>query len=235
MRRAITSGLVAGAFAFGLWTGHAKTWPFDPLWRGWRVVTGASMPFPYPDARPAGPGLDDGLIGVVDVVMLGDSITAMGRWNEYWPRLRVANRGIGGETAADMRKRLATVFAVDPQLVVLLVGTNDVAIRKDRERTIDDLEALVAILVPRVRTVLATVPPCVCSASQNDLVAGLNREIRRIAGKRGVALIDLHAALAKDGALDPALTTDGIHLNAAGYGRWVSLIAPHLPAPRRRS
>ncbi|VDA83922.1 hypothetical protein BANRA_01348 [Escherichia coli] len=30
-----------------------------------------------------------------DIVMLGDSITARGEWNELLPSLSVANRGIG--------------------------------------------------------------------------------------------------------------------------------------------
>lgn len=235
MKRLFVAGLIIGAFAWGLWTGHSKAWPFDPVWRAWRAVTGVPLPFPYPDARPSTVGLDDGLNGPADVVMLGDSITAMGRWHEYWPNLRIANRGIGGETAGDMRRRLATVFAVEPQLVVLLAGTNDVSARKDRAQTVRDYGAIVATIAPRARLLLVTVPPCICASAQNALIVALNDDIGRIATKAGVPLVDLHRALLKDGALDPALTTDGLHLNASGYARWTSLIAPHLPERRQRS
>lgn len=224
--------LVSGAFVWGVWTGHSKAWPFDPLWRTWRAARGVPIPFADPRMPADAVGLDDGLAAPADVVMLGDSITALGRWSEYWPELRVANRGIGGETAADLSRRLHTVFAVKPQLVVLLIGTNDVSLRNDNAVVARDFEALARTISARTHLVLVTVPPCVCSAARNDAVVALNGAIRRTAAKQKIALIDLYAALVKDGGLDPAMTTDGIHLNANGYGRWRALLSRHLPTPR---
>jgi len=36
----------------------------------------------------------------IDVVMLGDSITAQGEWADVLPRQRILNLGVGGDTSA---------------------------------------------------------------------------------------------------------------------------------------
>ena len=60
------------------------------------------------------------------VVLLGDSITEGGVWNELLPELPVLNRGVGGETSAQVLARLDLVLNA-PSAVVLLIGTNDLS------------------------------------------------------------------------------------------------------------
>src|SRR5690606_14316414 len=63
------------------------------------------------------------------VVLLGDSITQ--GWNEErlaraFPGVKIANRGISGDTTRGVLLRLdEDVLAIDPAAVVLLIGTND--------------------------------------------------------------------------------------------------------------
>lgn len=57
----------------------------------------------------------------------------------------------------------------------------------------------------------------------------LNRSIERAGAAHGFTVIDLAARFAgSDGLLDPALTVDGLHLNALGYARWVAALAPFV-------
>jgi lysophospholipase L1-like esterase len=63
------------------------------------------------------------------VVLLGDSITQ--GWNDRlsaaFPGMKVANRGISGDTTRGVLIRLQDdVIAVKPKAVVLLIGTNDI-------------------------------------------------------------------------------------------------------------
>ncbi|HEY8590760.1 MAG TPA: hypothetical protein VIL55_14535, partial [Naasia sp.] len=58
------------------------------------------------------------------VVFLGDSISEFGLWEEWFPEIPVLNRGIGGETSAQVLARLETAIT-EPRAVFLLVGTND--------------------------------------------------------------------------------------------------------------
>ena len=39
-----------------------------------------------------------------DIVFLGDSLTELGLWNEFFPTVKLANRGVGGDTTKDVLK-----------------------------------------------------------------------------------------------------------------------------------
>ena len=49
----------------------------------------------------------------------------------------------------------------------------------------------------------------------------------------GHRFVDLDSALRKDGLIDPALTFDGLHLNAKGYLRMAATLRGVLPAATR--
>lgn len=62
------------------------------------------------------------------VVFMGDSITDFWRLDEYFPNQPYVNRGIGGQTTAQMLVRMyPDVIALHPGAMVLLAGTNDIA------------------------------------------------------------------------------------------------------------
>ena len=58
----------------------------------------------------------------------GDSITDGWHLNEYFPGKSYVNRGIGGQTTAQMVVRFRQdVIALQPKVVIVLAGTNDIA------------------------------------------------------------------------------------------------------------
>ena len=65
------------------------------------------------------------------VVFYGDSITdnwSKPEYGGFFPGRPYVNRGIGGQTTAQMLLRFrADVLALQPRVVVILAGTNDVA------------------------------------------------------------------------------------------------------------
>src|SRR5215475_6172002 len=61
----------------------------------------------------------------IDVVMLGDSITAQGEWANILPRRRILNLGVGGDTSAGLLNRLRDVIALKPRIVLVMIGLND--------------------------------------------------------------------------------------------------------------
>jgi lysophospholipase L1-like esterase len=74
------------------------------------------------------------------VVFLGDSITDGWRLAESFPGKPYVNRGISGQTTAQMLVRLyPDVIDLKPQAVVLLAGTNDIA-RNNGPQTIEMIE-----------------------------------------------------------------------------------------------
>src|SRR4051794_15997124 len=77
------------------------------------------------------------------VVMLGDSITELGLWHEWFAGTPVLNRGIGGETSADLLRRLDTAIGL-PSVVFLLIGTNDLTLGVPLQKIIANVRTLLA-------------------------------------------------------------------------------------------
>src|SRR5207244_11311069 len=83
------------------------------------------------------------------VVLLGDAITQ--GWGEefsaWFPGMKIANRGISGDTSRGVLIRLKEdVLALDPQAVVLLIGTNDLEEKASPETIAANLKLILAEL-----------------------------------------------------------------------------------------
>ena len=68
------------------------------------------------------------------VVFLGDSITQGwgAKFKDKFPGMKLANRGIGGDTTRGMLIRLQQdVLSLNPSAIVLLLGTNDIEVGID--------------------------------------------------------------------------------------------------------
>jgi lysophospholipase L1-like esterase len=74
------------------------------------------------------------------VVFMGDSITDLWRLAESFPGKPYVNRGIGGQTTAQMLVRMyQDVINLKPAAMVLLAGTNDIA-RNNGPQTIEMIQ-----------------------------------------------------------------------------------------------
>ncbi len=162
------------------------------------------------------------------IVFLGDSISEGGLWDEWFPDVPVLNRGIGGETSAQVRVRLDTAIH-DPLAVFLLVGTNDLSAgvaAAEVARNIGEIIDGIGHRAPDALVVVQSVMPR--SAAFRDEVRRLNQEIRRVvAGRATARYLDLWPALATPtGVLRAEFTRDALHLNGDGYRAWVDVIRP---------
>jgi len=163
------------------------------------------------------------------VVAFGDSLThgtGAGAAESYPAQLqrligrRVVAAGVPGETTAEGLRRLPAVLEVHaPTLVILCLGGNDFLRRHDETQTRANLRAMLELLTEqRVETVLVGVPRGALSGEAASLYAELAREFRIPLEKRVVGDV-LH---------DPALKSDPIHPNGAGYARIAGAIAELL-------
>lgn len=166
------------------------------------------------------------------LVVLGDSITAWGSWpaavDAASPHLvLVHNAGVAGNTTAQMLVRLdRDVLAYQPDVVVLMGGTNDRCLRS-QPATVTQAAANLRAIIERLHAagvvvVLMTIPPCLGLAH----ILPMNAAIRRLAAVEGTPLVDIYAALVGKGdAYVPAYQCgDGIHPSAAGYARMAQAI-----------
>jgi lysophospholipase L1-like esterase len=193
------------------------------------------------------------------VVFFGDSITdnwSKAGYGGFFPGRPYLNRGIGGQTTAQMLVRFrADVLELQPAAVVILAGTNDVAGNSGRVPVdaIEDNLATMAELAKAhgVKVVLASLLPI--SDDKKDAkgtpltrssdrppatIRELNAWIADYAARNGHVYLDYHSATADaHGLLRSELNDDGLHPNAAGYAVMAPLaetaIARSLAAPER--
>jgi len=171
--------------------------------------------------------------------LVGDSLTERGEWWELLER-PVANRGVAGDTVAAVRARLDDVAALDPRIVFVLVGINDLLAGASPEALAARHASLIAELrgrLPRARIVAESLLPIRDELVARDAeltsatVRRANELCRRGAAAAGADWLDLHARLADpEGELDPRYSSDGLHLSGAGYRAWAAAVLPYLQA-----
>jgi lysophospholipase L1-like esterase len=179
------------------------------------------------------------------VVFMGDSITE--NWALADPAFferGLVNRGIGGQTTAQMLVRFrADVVALRPKVVHLLAGTNDIA-GNTGPTTAQDFKNNIMSMAEIARTngidvILGSIPPAAAFSWRPKLnpaprVKELNMWLRDYAAKHSFGFIDYHAPLAgASSELRTDLGNDGVHPNRQGYAIMRRLVEGKL-AERRR-
>jgi len=168
------------------------------------------------------------------VVFLGDDITEHWPAAAFFPGKPYLNRGIGGQTTAQMLVRFRQdVISLKPKVVVIQAGTNDLAsiYSPATEGTMAENFASMVELARfnGIRVVLASVTPvCDCFTNQTKLrpqgkIISLNGWIREYAAKSGSVYLNYYGALADGRDLKKDLTSDGLRPNDSGYAVMVPL------------
>lgn len=173
------------------------------------------------------------------IVLVGDSLTERAEWRELLGRGDVYNRGIGGDTAAGVRARLAPLLKVPPRALILMIGINDLEAGRSTDEVRKNVDAIVAEIQrasPTTKIVIASVLPMRDVGRglgvAAEPVAALNRALEAVCAARNVEFLDLRPALTDaQGALAADATLDGVHLNGEGYARWADRLRPLLPPP----
>ena len=171
------------------------------------------------------------------VVFMGDSITE--GWHFDAPDGAFAgkpyiNRGIGGQTTPQMVLRFRQdVIALQPKVVVILAGTNDIA-GNTGPMTLEEIEGNLASMAElatanHIRVVLCSVLPVFDYPWRPGLVPApkilaLNAWLKAYAAEKGHVYVDYHSAMkdARDG-LPETLSKDGVHPLPAGYAMMAPL------------
>lgn len=130
---------------------------------------------------------------------LGDGVEFAGGW------------AVSGSTTAQM---LAAVEQYDADVLVVLAGTNDLALGVDPDETAANLARIVEVAdVPRV--VLVAIPPN--DFRSGDEVSRFNAALAQLAQRNGWEFADASAPLrTEDNRFREGLTIDGIHPSVEG-------------------
>jgi lysophospholipase L1-like esterase len=171
------------------------------------------------------------------VVFLGDSITQ--GWGDNmgdsFPGLKVANRGISGDTTRGMLLRLdQDVLALKPKALVMLMGTNDLEEGADAASVAQNIELMLKSIQkhnPALPVTLCRVFPASASKKRPaDQIQAINTAIAKVAKNFSqVTLVDTWTLFADEkGDAKPAEFPDLLHPNQAGYSKWAAAIRPIL-------
>lgn len=171
------------------------------------------------------------------VVFLGDSITQ--GWGDNlgnsFPGMKVANRGISGDTTRGVLIRLKDdVLALNPAGVVLLIGTNDLEEGADPEVVNGNLKLILAQLKlhdPKMPVLLCQVfPSSETKKRPADKIKKLNQlYAATVRGDAQVTYIETWLLFADEhGDAKPQEFPDLLHPNAVGYAKWASALRPIL-------
>lgn len=171
------------------------------------------------------------------LVFLGDSITQ--GWGDelakHFPGVKLANRGISGDTTRGVLIRLQQdVLALSPAGVVLLIGTNDLEEKAEPETIAANLKLILAALKehdPAMPVVLCHVFPS--SETKKRSAANIKKlnslYAAAVKGDTQITLIETWPLFANaQGDAKPEEFPDLLHPNKAGYAKWAAAIRPVL-------
>ena len=202
------------------------------------------------NAKVAAPAKDE-----QRVVFMGDSITDMWvqpRFGAFFPGKPYIGRGIGGQTTPQMLLRFrADVISLQPRVVVILAGTNDVA-GNTGPITLEETEGNLASMAELarangIRVVLSSVMPVSNYGHDGDgkpldmrikrppeKILELNAWIKKYAAVNDHLYVDYFSAMVDEhGLFKKELSEDGLHPNVAGYAVMVPLAEKTIQAALR--
>lgn len=172
------------------------------------------------------------------IVLLGDSRISGWQPLPEWPGHHVVNAGIGGESTAEIARRIDTdVLRLKPRIVLVQAGMNDLSAAAThriqhaaaiRNQVIDNIESIVEQLVAHNITVILT--PVLPAQPLNPLrrlfwstdlhgyVRSTNQQLQALAIEKGASWLAIDESIidAKGQPL-AAYYKDTLHLNPAGY------------------
>ena len=188
--------------------------------------------------------------GKIDVYFVGNSITRrwgatdypelLANWKANFFGWNAADFGWGGDRIEHMLWRLehGELDGVNPKVIVILAGTNNVGARPGPDDKVADitrgLKALVDICrrkAPNASIILTGIFP----RNDNGAIAvvpeinRINAELARVADGKSVRYLDVNDRLAdKDGRVFAGMLGDGLHPTLKGYQVWADALKPLL-------
>ncbi len=164
------------------------------------------------------------------VVFMGNSITQ--GWEQFMPKMfdnhTYINRGIGGQTTPQMLLRFRQdVIALQPKIVVILAGTNDIAGNtplKDLETVAGHIFSMAELAHAQgIKVILCSVIPAAdypwrSGNSPEKKIPKLNSIIQDYCSKNNFYYLDYFSAMTDgENGLIKSYGYDGVHPNEKGY------------------
>lgn len=169
------------------------------------------------------------------IVFLGNSITQAGKWGEYFPVQKPANRGIAGDNTEGMLARLDEIIEAKPQKLFIMAGINDISLSRSNKKIMTNMKEMIARIkkaTPNTKIYLQSVMPINTDFKRysrlnkkEKQIEKLNKDLSKLSKKENLIFINTYPSfLIKKRQLNPKYTCDGLHLNDEGYSIWINQI-----------
>lgn len=169
------------------------------------------------------------------VLFLGNSITEGGNWRRLLKDSSVLNRGISGDVTFGVMKRLDEVTRHKPSKIFLLIGVNDLSRNTPNAVIIQNIFSIVHTLHAQspstqiyVQSILPVNPGHKNFPSRFDKqpsIDEINGQLSKYHEALKYTYLDVQSVFQDElGKLNLKYTTDGLHLNRAGYMHWLEYL-----------
>lgn len=186
--------------------------------------------------------------GKIDVYFMGNSITRrwgatdypefLANWKANFFGWNAADFGWGADKIEHMLWRIENgeLDGVNPKVIVLLAGTNNVGNRPGDDAKVADitrgLKALIDLCrqkAPNATIILNGIFPRNDNIAVMPEINRINENLSRFADGRKIRYININDKLAdKDGVLFDGMTVDKLHPTVKGYQLWADALKPVL-------
>lgn len=188
--------------------------------------------------------------GRIDLYFVGDSIVRrwgaldypelLANWKQNFHGWNAANFGWGADRTQNILWRLENgeLDGVNPKVVVVLAGTNNVGTQPRDERTIEEIARGIGAIVelcqkkaPQATIVLTAIFPRNDNIAVMPTIDGINTRLATFADGRRVRFLNINDRLAHpDGTLVDGVMNqrDKLHPMLKGYQIWADALKPIL-------
>lgn len=177
---------------------------------------------------------DHGLYDETKIVFFGDSQIALWWMAPSFGTLPIINRGISGDWASKAIGRFEKdVIEEQPEILVILIGTNDLRHGQTPDKVINSIEYMVKEATSRkIKTILCSLLPVSGKYTKNYKSADLksiNRRVENLSRRYRTDYVDFYTHLIdEDGLFKDKFTSDGLHPSKSGYYKMSVVIFPYL-------
>jgi lysophospholipase L1-like esterase len=170
-----------------------------------------------------------------EIVFAGSSTVVDWDTAKHFPGLRIVKRGLWGSSLSDVTRLVdRLVLQYQPRLVVLYGGDNDIDGGRSSEDVAVQFERFVRTVhakLPQTRIVFIGIKPSPQRWMTIDRMRTTNAMIRAICSRDDrLAFLDVDGVMLgwDERPRRDLYADDGLHLSAAGYELWSTLLRPFL-------
>lgn len=163
-------------------------------------------------------------------IMLGDSITDEGQWDELLNSDTIQNRGISGDTTDGVIQRLNPI-SKNIEKVFIMIGVNDIMRGKKADEVYLNYLKIIQFFKEKNIKIYIQSTLYIGESRKSDFnpkIEELNAKLEKYASENQITFINLNPIFAPNKILKKEFTFDDLHLNGKAYSLWATEIKKYF-------